>query len=41
MPSAQEAIVVIGLGVVSVIAAALIVKWGNRNNIPLLREAAI
>lgn len=41
MPSAKEAATTIGLVVVGVICAAVAVKWGVQNNIPLLKNAAI
>jgi hypothetical protein len=41
MPSAKEAATTVGLVMLGVIAAAVAVKWGVQNNIPLLKNAAI
>lgn len=41
MPSAKEAVTTIGLVVAGVVAAALLVRWGVQNNIPLIKNAAI
>lgn len=37
----QEGLIVFGIGVASVIAAAVTIKWGMANNIPILKNAAI
>lgn len=41
MPNIKEAASTVGLVVAGVIIAALAVKWGVQNNIPLLKNAAI
>jgi len=41
MPSAKEAASTIGLVMAGVIAAAVLVRWGVKNNIPVLKLAAI
>lgn len=41
MPSAKEAATTIGMVVVGVVVAAMLVRWGVQNNIPLLNKAAI
>lgn len=41
MPSAKEAATSIGFVVAGVIIAAIAVRWGVTNNIPVLKLAAI
>ena len=41
MPSAKEAASTVALVAVGVIVAAIAVRWGVQNNIPLLKSAAI